>query len=160
MAPLALRIVELLLPLMNEQDVGALLPSRHSNIDLVTSNAALGFLNMVSTADCPAALLCAGRLGRGRASRLELSLPAFARLEGEPGEVVGSTINSTGLLPTALNGGKTRECAQLAVGRLRWMLDAGKANSAHAAILADLEARGMLGAWGGQEGTILQPAVV
>ena len=88
-----------------------------SNIDLVQSNAALAMLNMVSTADCPAALLSSPREG------LEITLPTFARLQQEA-DVVGTgedlsqynkkepkLVENDGasLLPSATTAGKTRE---------------------------------------------------
>ncbi len=70
-------------------------------------------LNMVSTADCPAALLSSAREG------LEVTLPTFARLQRE-GDVVGNhkypkLMDSDGkpLLPSAMTAGKTREYVNL-----------------------------------------------
>ena len=81
------------------------------------SNAALAMPNMVSTADCPAALLSSDREG------LEITLPTFARLQREA-DVVGTGGDSSQfnkkepklvdhdnkrLLPSAMTAGKTRE---------------------------------------------------
>ena len=167
LSELALRIVAVLAPLVNDEDKGALLPSRHSNTDLVQSNAALGMLNMVSTADCPAALLSSERAG------LELTLPTFARLQREE-EAVGAggdpaqhnkkepklaDRDGKALLPSAFTAGKTREYLQLAVGRLQWLVGAGKAGAAHEAILTELEESGLARQWGVTDATLLPPVV-
>ena len=85
------------------------------------SNAALAILNMVSTADCPAALLSSDREG------LDVTLPTFARLQRET-DVVGTGgdtsqfntkdpklvgIDGKPLLPSAMTAGKTREYASV-----------------------------------------------
>ena len=78
-------------------------------------------LNMVSTADCPAALLSSAREG------LEVTLPTFARLQREA-DVFGTGGDSTQynkkepklvdtdgkpVLPSAMTAGKTREYVPL-----------------------------------------------
>ena len=160
MTSLAVRIVGLLTPLANEEDKGALLASRHSGTDLVPSNAGLALLNMASTPDCPAALLSSDRAGT------EVTLPTFARLQKEAapkpadGTSKGASQQGKPVLPTAHTGGKTREYLQLAVGRLQWLVEAGKAGAAHTAVLVELEESGMVVAWGVVQGaTLLPPAV-
>ena len=104
-------------PSRSSPGVACFAAQSQSNIDLVQSNAALAMLNMVSTADCPAALLSSDREG------LEITLPTFARLQREA-DVVGTGGDSSQfnkkepklvdhddkpLLPSAMTAGKTRE---------------------------------------------------
>jgi hypothetical protein len=53
--------IELLTPLVAEEDLGAMLPSRHP-VDIVPSNAAQSMLTLCSTPDCPPALLPSDRV--------------------------------------------------------------------------------------------------
>ena len=137
-----------------------------SNTDLVQSNAALGLLNLVSTPDCPAALLSSDR------PSLEQTLPAFARLQREQGAIGAGgdrrqfnvkepkLADGKGMpmLPSAMTAGKTREYLQLAVSRLRWLVDEAKAGAAHASALKHLEDSGHAAAWGvASSSTLLLP---
>jgi hypothetical protein len=129
----------------------------------VQSNAALGLLNMVSTTECPAALLSSDRLG------LKQTLPAFARLQrehdtartgGDPRQLNAKEPKLAGgkskpTLPTAMTAGKTREYMQLAVSRLRWLVDEAKVGATHAAILKHLEDSGRAATWGVGSATTL-----
>ena len=95
-----------------------------------------------------------------------MTLPTFARLQKEAapkpadGTSKGASQQGKPVLPTAHTGGKTREYLQLAVGRLQWLVEAGKAGAAHTAVLVELEESGMVAAWGVVQGaTLLPPAV-
>eukprot|EP01048_Picozoa_sp_COSAG05_P024652 COSAG05_NODE_5897_length_1064_cov_1.187565_2_plen_80_part_00 len=63
------------------------------------------------------------------------------------------------MLPSALTFGKTRQYVQLAMGRLQWLVETGKARVAHTAILKEIARSGMARLWGITDATLLPPTI-